>query len=624
MSRQQIEGAIPTQSHHRFLWIVGGSAFVVALAIVIFQTSRIRPLPPVEPAQGGLVEQDFNRSPLFRDVTAESGLQFTHRNGEEAGHYTILESLGGGVALLDYDGDGLLDVFVTGGGYFDGPNRKTIRGHPCKLYRNLGQWKFQDVTKETGLDITWDYNHGVAVADYDRDGWPDLVVTGYGKLVLFHNEPNDHGGRKFVDVTRQLGLVDNSWSTSAGWADIDGDGYPDLYVCHYVDWSFDNDPVCKALDHKFERDVCPPQQFKPLRHSLFLNLGGHGFRDLAHDLGLKPGCGLGVVLADVNGDGQPDVYVANDATNKFLFFNRGRKILEENGVRAGAALDDVGRPSGSMGVDVGDYDGSGRASLWVANFQSELHGLYKNQGHEIFDYQSRAAGLAGIGMNLVGFGTGFLDVDNDGWEDLVISHGHVLHHSSQGSPLKQLPILLHNVDRSGSGRRVFEDMSTQGGPYFGVPARGRGVAIGDLDNDGWPDLVISHVNSPVVILRNEAAATSPNQWLGVKLVGRDNRDIVGSTVILESDIRKLYRYAKGGGSYLSANDSRIRFGLAPSEQVRKLTVQWSWGKTQTWESLEPRHYWELRESDATPRLLTESSFSINLLKSPTKQHAEGG
>jgi hypothetical protein len=550
-------------------------------------------------------------APWFREVTAGSGVDFTHRNGAEAGHLTILESLGGGVALFDYDGDGRMDIFLTGGGTFDRPRgdypqdpeaytaavRKApprLVGRPCKLYRNLGNWRFQDVTREAGLEREWFYNHGCAVADYDRDGWPDLLVTGYGHVALLHNEPDGKGGRQFVDVTARLGLVDTAWATSAGWADLDGDGWPDLYVCHYVDWSFtEKHPVCAARVAGAKLDVCPPQQFLPLRHSLFHNEKGKQFRDVSVEQGFKAvGCGLGVLLADLNDDGRPDLYVANDATDKLLFLNRGGK-LQERGHDAGVAVDDTGHYNGSMGVDAGDYDGSGRPSLWVSNFQGDLHNLFRNLGGELFQDQSRAAGIATIGQHWVGFGTSFVDVDGDGWEDLVIANGHVVNHPILGSTLKQRPVLLRNTTYN--ARRFFRDASDRGGPFFRAPTLGRGLAVGDLDNDGRPDLVISHINSPVAILRNDAAAAS---WLGVRLAGRDRRDVVGSTVIVESAGRKLTRFAKGGGSYLSASDPRILFGLGEAKGPVRVTVKWSWGQTQTWDGLEPGRYWELREGEA--------------------------
>ncbi len=577
-------------------FLAGGAVFAVAVVLACS-----RPAPPVAmpPAPELPQELPYTGAPWFRDVTEASGIRATCRNGEEADQFTILESLGAGVALFDYDGDGRLDVLVVGGGYFDGPNKTDLKGHPCKLYRNLGGLKFEDVTEKAGLAIPWWYAHGVAVADYDRDGFPDFVVTGFGKIELFHNEPDGKGGRRFAAVGEKLGVKDASWSTSAGWADLDGDGFPDLYVCHYCDWSFANNPTCKGASAAVTRDVCAPQKFQPLVHSLFKNDKGTGFRDVSADHGFKPdGCGLGVVLADLNGDGRPDIYVGNDATNNFLFWNRAGK-LEEKGLSAGVAVDDSGRYNGSMGVDVGDYDGTGRPSIWVTNFQGELHALYHAVGNELFDHRSKAVGIGAVGLHRVGFGTAFADVDGDGWEDLVVVNGHVLRHPS-GSTLRQTPVLFQNVP--GQAGRVFKDASPRGGSYFQTPAVARGLAVGDLDNDGRPDFVVTHTNGPVAVLRNEMPVRQP--WLGVKLVGTGNRDVVGSTVTLEGETRTLTRFAKGGGSYLSASDPRLLFGLASAGRVKRVTVTWSWGGTQTWDAPEPGAYWELTEGQPAAKKLS--------------------
>lgn len=572
---------------------------VPLVALAAFACSRPAPTEPTPVAPAVAPgEPPYTGPAWFKDVTEAIGVRATCRNGEDADQFTILESLGAGAAVFDYDGDGRMDILVVGGGYFDGPNKQDPKGHPLKLYRNRGDFKFDDVTLTAGLERPWWYTHGVAVADYDRDGWPDFVVTGFGQIELFHNESDGRGGRTFVPVGAKLGLTDGSWSTSAGWGDIDGDGFPDLYVCHYCAWSFANNPVCPGQVTGVARDVCPPQRFKPLVHALFKNDKGTGFRDVSKEHNFQPaGCGLGVVLADVNADGRPDVYVGNDATNNFLFFNRGGR-LEEKGLTAGVAVDDGGKYNGSMGVDVGDYDGSGRPSIWVTNFQGELHALYQNLGGELFDHRSRASGIAAAGLTRVGFGTRFLDIDGDGWEDLVVLNGHVLRHPSADAQ-KQRPVLFHNTawDRG----RVFKDVSARGGSYFQTPAVARGLAAGDLDNDGRPDLVCTHANGPVAVLRNEGVGGHP--WLGVKLVGKNARDIVGSTVTLEGESRTLTRFVTGGGSYLSASDPRIVFGLGTVGKVKRVTVRWSWGESQTWDAVEPGAYWELTEGSPAARKL---------------------
>jgi hypothetical protein len=527
---------------------------------------------------------------LFRDVTANSGLEFRYRNGTEANHYSILESLGGGVALLDFDGDGLLDIFLPGGGFFEG---KEIRGHACKLYRNLGGMKFQDVSDRVRMDGDWFYSHGVAVGDYDRDGWPDLLMTGWGRLALFHNEPADANdptkGRRLVDVTRRAGLTSRSWSSSAGWADFDGDGYPDLYVCHYVNWSFENNPQCGR-----PQDICPPKAFDGLAHKLFRNNRDGTFTDVSFEAGLRPGGpdaskGLGVLLVDLNGDGKPDIYVANDTADSFLYVNRctpGRFRFEERGLVSGTARDLGGSPNGSMGVDAADYDGSGRPSLFVTNYENELHALYRNEckgDHILFEYASRSAGIASLGQSTVGWGTGFFDIDHHGWEDLFVATGHAIRHPARsGGDPRQRPILLRNQ------RGQFQDISQSGGPYFRTTHLARGVALGDLDNDGRIDLVISHLNDPVVLLRNEAA--TDHHWLGVEVVGREKADVVGTRLVLESGGRKQTRFVKGGGSYASSSDRRIMFGLGEAKKVDRLTVVWPNGEKQQWDGVAVDRY----------------------------------
>jgi hypothetical protein len=581
--------------------VFGGGLLTVVILLTISCTGDKGTLPPVP---------NESVPDLFRDVTGDAGIHFTYRNGEEAGHYAILESLGGGVALLDYDGDGLLDVFITGGGYFDGPDKQTIKGYPSRLYKNFGGFKFKDVTAEVLPAQAIFYTHGCAVADYDRDGWPDLLVTGWGRVALYHNEPIDPAdpakGRRLVEVTARVGLDDRLWSTSAAFGDLDGDGWPDLYIAHYVDWSFRNNPQCPGYSSDVARDVCPPLRFKGLPHSVYRNNADGTFTDMSARAGLRradspdgdAGKGLGVIIADLNGDGKPDVYVANDTVPKFLYFNRGGWKLEEVGLRSGAAVDERGVAQGSMGIDIADYDGSGLAAIFVTNYENEMHALYRNLGNtEQFQFNTAATGLASIGQSYVGFGTRFLDIDNDGWYDIAISNGHVIRHP-RFSPLKQRPILFRN---QGNGK--FTDVSPRGGAYFSTTHRGRGLAVGDLDNDGRPDLVFSHVGEPVALLRNITGdGEQRNHWLGITLVGKERRDVVGSKVVVESGGRKLTWFVRGGGSYLSACDPRLLFGLGSADKVDRVRVEWSYGGGQEWAGadLTVDRYWVLREGATKP------------------------
>jgi hypothetical protein len=561
---------------------------------------------PGKPSDTSPPKDEPTGPPLFEDITASSGMHFTYRNGEDtADHLAVLEAVGGGVALLDYDGDGLLDVFLTGGGGYAGQDGKKIIGCPCKLYRNLGGGKFEDVTAAAGLDRLaggepWFYSHGAAVADYDRDGWPDLLVTGWGRLALFRNVPVDAAdparGRRFEDVTAQAGLGQGiTWATSAAFGDLDGDGYPDLYVCQYLNWSWENHPRC-GFDGK-RPDVCPPKNFAGLPHKVYRNTpltegegrGTRQFVDVSAAAGLVPAAtdsskGLGVLLVDVDGDGKPDVYVANDTTDRFLYLNRSRPgtiRFEEVGMSSGVARDDRGEATGSMGVDAGDYNGSGKPSLWVTNYEHELHGLYRNDcrpGRIHFGFQTQAAGLAEVSQKYVGWGTAFLDVDLDGWEDLFIVNGHAIrYHSAAGVGRKQPPVLYRNL----GGR--FKEISRQIGSYHERVTLARGVGFGDLDNDGRIDLVISHMNEPVALLRGKGG--EGRHWLGVQLVGKDHADLVGARAELRVGQRTLTRFAKGGGSYLSSGDRRLVFGLAEETKSGRLTVTWPDGAKQDFDDL---------------------------------------
>ncbi len=551
---------------------------------------RAAPLPAVEESDG---------PPLFANVTDQSGIKFVHHNGEEANHLTILESVGGGVGVIDYDGDGLMDLFFPGGGSFGsrvpGERGYEIVGQPCKLYRNQGDGTFKDVTTEVGLDRLaggqpWFYTHGVAVADFDRDGRPDLLVTGWGRVALFRNV----NGKRFEDVTAKVGLDRGiTWGVSAAWADLDGDGYPDLYITQYVDWSWEKNPHC-FYDGKTS-DVCSPRMFNGLTQKVYRNNGGVRFTDVSDTCGLVKGGphssnGLGVLAIDLDGDGKPDLYVCNDGTDKFLYLNRsarGTIRFEEHALACGVARGEVGDRDGSMGVDAGDYDGSGKPSLWVTNYESQLHALYRYlhaQELPFFRFETSAAGIAVIGRQFVGWGTGFIDFDLDGWEDLFVSNGHALRRpNGEGRGPAQKPVLLLN---QGNGK--FLPAPRRMGDYGLAGHRGRGVAFVDLDNDGRIDVVISHINEPVTVLRNISGAE--HHWLGVQLVGAGHADVVGTKVVLEAGGRKQTRFAKGGGSFASSSDRRLVFGLGKTQKFDRITVTWPDGKRQEWTGLACNRY----------------------------------
>jgi hypothetical protein len=514
--------------------------------------------------------------------------------------------LGGGIALIDYNGDGLLDLFIPGGGYFAGAGNHDIRGHGPKLYKNLGNCKFTDVTREVGLDKLaggqpWFYSHGAAVGDYDRDGWPDLLVTGWGRIALFHNEPDGKGGRRFVDVSAKAGLDKGiTWATSAAWADLDGDGWPDLYVCQYVDWSWTNNPACD-YDGKTP-DVCPPKRFQGLPHKVFRNDTRGGFIDVSDEAGIDKGGssskGLGVLVVDVNLDGKPDIFVANDTCGNFLYVNRstpGKIRLTEEGLLAGVARDLHGSNNGSMGVDTGDPECTGLPWLWITNYENELHALHRNlctKDRVLFFFNTPASGIAAIGQKYVGWGTGFLDLDHHGWEDLFIANGHAIRYPT-GTTRRQLPVLLRNRDGK------FKDITRRGGSYFHEQHLARGAALGDLDNDGKVDLVISHMNEPVAVLRN--VANEGNHWLGLDLMGKDFADVVGARLVLEASGRKQFRYTRGGGSYASSSDRRFVFGVGKTDRIDRLMVTWPDGQQQEWTGLGLDRYHVLVQGEKEPR-----------------------
>lgn len=499
---------------------------------------------------------------------AASGFQWTYRNGEEANQCAILESLGGGVGLLDYDGDRRLDVCVTGGG-----GVVELRSLPTGLFRNRDGQSFESIAGVAGLERAMHYTHGIAAADYDHDGWNDILLTGFGGLQLWRNL----GDGTFVDATAISGLAaDTLWSSSAAWGDFNGDGALDLYVAHYTDWSPANHPFCPGPQPGV-REICGPREFNPLPDSLFLGNGDGTFRDATREAGLRPdGKGLGVVAGDVDADGDLDIYVANDTTENFLYINDGRGKFKEIGLLAGVATDDRGVPDGSMGVDIMDFNNDGRADLWAANYEREAFALYRNEDHGQFLHVSQSTGITALGGLFVGFGTAFIDIDLDGDEDALVANGHVIKYP-RAAARRQPPLLLEN--RQGRFHRVLFPAQH----YFSTAWESRGLATGDLDGDGRPDVAIAHVNEPSRILLNRSQdAAASSRWLAVRLIGRDsNRNAIGARLVLHTSAGPQTRLIKGGGSYLSQSDYRVVWGVPASATIDRLEIDWPSGRRQT-------------------------------------------
>ena len=504
----------------------------------------------------------------FSDRADEAGVHFIYRNGEESEHFSILESLGGGVGLVDYDQDGDLDLFFPGGGAFD-PDGQPM-GHAGALYRQEEFGKFSPVTNLAGVDNKKLYTHGVARADADNDGFPDLLVTGYGGLIFFRN----HGDGTFSECDISSGLDDRLWSSSAAWGDLNEDGVLDLYVAHYVNWSPRNNPVC-ASGAGNRRDVCPPKQFQPLPDVLYFGIGDGTFRDASREAGLSTlGKGLGVLIADLDLDGHQDVYVTNDTVPNFLYRNNGNGLLEDISESSGASVNDKGLPDGSMGVDVLDFNLDGLPDLWVSNYERESFAVYKNFGGKNFLHVSQATGVTAVGSRFVGWGTVCFDVDCDGDEDVFVSNGHVVHFP-EAAPVRQNPLLFENL----LGKR-FQDVAPNSGPWMASPHPGRGCAAGDLDHDGDLDLVVSCMNEPIAILMN--TTLTKNHWLQIRLVGTvSSRDAQGVRVTIQTELSSQSRQVKGGSSYGSTGSDWLHFGLGQAEKIRNIEIRWPSGVTQS-------------------------------------------
>jgi enediyne biosynthesis protein E4 len=505
----------------------------------------------------------------FVDVTAASGVKFQYKASHTSSKY-LLETMGAGVALFDYDNDGRLDIFLVNGAPLSDPTAKATTPQKTgpeywnRLYHQKKDGTFEDVTERAGLQGIG-YGMGVAVGDYDNDGFEDLYVTAYGGNKLYHNR----GDGTFADVTEKAGVGGSGWSTSAAWIDLDGDGLLDLVVLRYLKWDFD-DIWCGEHRENY-RAYCHPDIFPAITPLVFHNDGGGHFTEVSAKVGInQPGKGLGIALADYDRDGRTDIFVANDSMFEFLYHNKGDGTFEENGLLAATAVDGNGRTYAGMGAEFQDYDNDGLPDLFVTNLANQKYALYKNNGDGSFAYASDTSGVAGETMLHSGWGVRFFDDDNDGLKDLIIAQGHDIDNIELSYPQLRYREPLMLLQNAGHGH--FLDISQHAGDVFKQAWVGRGLAVGDLDNDGREDVVITTNDGPAYILRNET--TSTNNWLTLDLVGhQSNRDAIGAEVKVVTASGSQWLTISPAGSYLSSSDKRAHFGLGAGTEA---TVQIHW------------------------------------------------
>ncbi len=529
----------------------------------------------------GAGQSPVSTSPLFRESAAETGLTFTHVNGA-TGKFYLAEQMGAGVALFDYDNDGDLDVFLVQGGPLgdtpsgrDAPTSRLFRNDLTRARGGAPVLHFTDVTDRAGVGLRA-YGMGATVGDYDNDGDLDLFVTTFGPDTLFRN----NGNGTFTDVTAEAGVSDPLWSASASFFDYDRDGDLDLFVANYLDFTIAGNKAC--TDSAGVRDYCGPRAYRPVPDRLYRNDGDGHFTNVTDAAGISKadGAGLGVVADDFNGDGWLDLYVANDATPNQLWINKHDGTFVDDGLLSGAALNAAGNPEGSMGIAAGDFDGDGDEDLFVTNILGETSVLYRNDGKGNFEDIRVTAGLAAPTAAFTGFGTDWFDYDNDGWLDLFVANGAVnVMESQRGQPL---PFRMKNQLFRNTGNGRFVETSTAGGPAFAHAGVGRGAAFGDIDNDGDTDIVVTSNGGPVRLLLNQAGRAS--HWLQVSLeAGPAHAVTLGARVGVERRGRPtLWRRAHTDGSYLSASDPRVPFGLGPDRSIEAVVVQWPDGARERW------------------------------------------
>ena len=512
-----------------------------------------------------LTEPAVAASPLFEEIApAASGLAWKHDNAMSPNRY-LPETMGPGVAFFDYDNDGWMDVFLVNSGTSD---FYTPAAPPKNaLYKNNRNGTFTDVTDAAGVAGGREFGMGCAIADYDNDGYQDILVTAYGQCTLYHN----NGNGTFTDVTARAGLAAPGWTTSAVWFDYDNDGRLDLFLCSFVQFSAKSDVFCG--DNKLgKRFYCIPRVFKPTPSLLFHNNGDGTFKEVSAGTGIQRAMGkaLGVVATDINGDQAMDLFVANDTVQNFLFVNRGKGKWEEIGLAAEVGFSANGTPRSGMGVDASDVNGDGRQDLFVANVDQEMFSLYRNDGNEFFSDVANFHGVAQATRLLSGWGLKFFDYDNDGHVDLILANGHpddMIESYSQQVRYKEPLVLFRN-----DGKKL-ANVTAEAGPAFQKTYPARGLAVGDYNNDGRLDVLIGNNGEAPVLLKNTAG--DGNHWVGLKLQGTScNRDAIGATITWSYGDVVRSRYKANGGSYLSSHDMREVLGLGGSAKVNWVEIKW--------------------------------------------------
>jgi len=525
---------------------------------------------------GLLGARDSGALPVFDDIAAKAGITF-RCDGSPTSQKYLIETMVGGVAMFDYDGDGRLDMFFVNGAALDDPmppGKAPDKSHPRfwnRLYHNNGDGTFTDVTEAAGVK-GHSFGMGVAVGDYDNDGRPDLYVTNFGQNILYHN----NGDGTFTDVTKKAGVGGGGWSASACFFDYDRDGWLDLLVSRYLLWDFADNPHCGGYGLG-KRAYCHPDQFKPTTHLLFRNNRDGTFSDVSRESGIGnlPGYGLGVAVNDYDRDGWPDLLIANDNRPQQLFRNLKNGKFDEIGLVSGVAFDENGRTFSGMGVDFEDFNNDGWPDIVITDLANERYALFENRKGS-FVYQTGPSRLGAISSTHSGWGVKFFDYDNDGWKDLFIAQGHVLDNvelTLPGIRYSEPPVMIRN------NRGILEDVSAKSGAPFQVPRASRGVAFGDIDNDGVIELAVNVLNGPAMLLKTRS---NGNHWLLVNTVGRrSNRDGMGARVrlVTESGVEQ-HGYVTTTGSYLSASDKRVHFGLGQDKMLSLLEIAWPSGLVQ--------------------------------------------